>query len=231
MKTIGILGGMSWESTADYYRMLNRGINDSLGKLHSAKILMYSFDFDEIEILQSQNRWDELADMLLKEAVNLEKSGADFILIATNTMHKVVNKLEENLNIPILHIADVTAEDILNRGDKKVALFGTKFTMEEDFYKGRISEKYGLDVVIPNDDEMNEIHRIIYTELCLGNIKEESKTTLLKIIDRLKKEQNIEGVILGCTELPLLIKQKDTDVNVYNTSEIHCKFAIEKSIK
>lgn len=231
MKTIGILGGMSWESTADYYRFLNKGINAKLGKLHSAKILLHSFDFNDIEELQRHNKWEELSVMLLKEALTLETSGADFILIATNTMHKLVEKIETKLTIPVLHIADVTGQEILKNGVKKVALFGTRFTMEEDFYKGRIQSNFGIEVVTPNNSEMNEIHRIIYTELCLGIIKKESKDTLVKIIKRLKTHENIEGVILGCTELPLIIKPEDTDVTIYNTTEIHCKYAIEESTK
>jgi aspartate racemase len=230
MKTIGILGGMSWESTADYYRLINKYINNCMGKLHSAKIILYSFDFDEIEQLQHQNRWEELAELLCARALDLQKCGADFILIATNTMHKVAGEIEKRLSVPVIHIADVTAEEIVKDCIGKVALFGTKFTMSEDFYKGRIKEKYNIEVAIPNEKEMDEIHRIIYSELCMGIVKDESRKKMVAIAERMKEEEGIEGLILGCTELPMIISQRDLSIKVYNTTEIHSKHAAEKSI-
>ncbi|AXT71060.1 aspartate/glutamate racemase family protein [Vibrio sp. dhg] len=226
MKTVGMLGGMSWESTASYYKALNEGVKSRLGGLHSAKICLYSVDFDEIEKLQHQGKWSETALILAEAAKSVERGGADFLMICTNTMHKVVPEIESQISIPILHIADATAESLVQDGVTKVGLLGTRFTMEQDFYKGRISEKFGIDVVVPTADEQTVVHDIIYKELCLGEIKTESRDRYLKIIANLHA-QGAQAVILGCTEIALLVKQSDTTVPLYDTTEIHAAHGVE----
>ncbi|WP_440878860.1 aspartate/glutamate racemase family protein [Vibrio natriegens] len=226
MKTVGMVGGMSWESTASYYKALNEGVKSRLGGLHSAKICLYSVDFDEIEKLQHQGKWSETALILAEAAKSVERGGADFLMICTNTMHKVVPEIESQISIPILHIADATAESLVQNGVTKVGLLGTRFTMEQDFYKGRISEKFGIDVVVPTADEQTVVHDIIYQELCLGEIKTESRDRYLKIIANLHA-QGAEAVILGCTEIALLVKQSDTTVPLYDTTEIHAAHGVE----
>lgn len=226
MKTIGMLGGMSWESTASYYKALNEGVKSQLGGLHSAKICLYSVDFDEIEKLQHQGKWSETALILAQAAKSVERGGADFLMICTNTMHKVVPEIESHISIPILHIADATAETLARDGITKVGLLGTRFTMEQDFYKGRISEKFGIEVVVPNVDEQTVVHDIIYQELCLGEIKSESRDSYVQIIANLH-EQGAQAVILGCTEIALLVKQSDTSVPLYDTTEIHAARGVE----
>ncbi|MFZ6039875.1 aspartate/glutamate racemase family protein [Vibrio natriegens] len=226
MKTVGMVGGMSWESTASYYKALNEGVKSRLGGLHSAKICLYSVDFDEIEKLQHQGKWSETALILAEAAKSVERGGADFLMICTNTMHKVVPEIESQISIPILHIADATAESLVQNGVTKVGLLGTRFTMEQDFYKGRISEKFGIDVVVPTADEQTVVHDIIYQELCLGEIKSESRDRYLKIIANLHA-QGAQAVILGCTEIALLVKQSDTTVPLYDTTEIHAAHGVE----
>ncbi|ANQ21856.1 aspartate racemase [Vibrio natriegens] len=226
MKTVGMLGGMSWESTASYYKALNEGVRSRLGGLHSPKICLYSVDFDEIEKLQHQGKWSETALILAEAAKSVERGGADFLMICTNTMHKVVPEIESQISIPILHIADATAESLVQDGVTKVGLLGTRFTMEQDFYKGRISEKFGIDVVVPTADEQTVVHDIIYQELCLGEIKSESRDRYLKIIANLHA-QGAQAVILGCTEIALLVKQSDTTVPLYDTTEIHAAHGVE----
>ncbi|WP_329351514.1 aspartate/glutamate racemase family protein [Vibrio natriegens] len=226
MKTVGMLGGMSWESTASYYKALNEGVKSRLGGLHSAKICLYSVDFDEIEKLQHQGKWSETALILAEAAKSVERGGADFLMICTNTMHKVVPEIESQISIPILHIADATAESLVQNGVTKVGLLGTRFTMEQDFYKGRISEKFGIDVVVPTADEQTVVHDIIYQELCLGEIKTESRDRYLKIIANLHA-QGAQAVVLGCTEIALLVKQSDTTVPLYDTTEIHAAHGVE----
>ncbi|ANQ26539.1 aspartate racemase [Vibrio natriegens] len=226
MKTVGMLGGMSWESTASYYKALNEGVKSRLGGLHSAKICLYSVDFDEIEKLQHQGKWSETALILAEAAKSVERGGADFLMICTNTMHKVVPEIESEISIPILHIADATAESLVQDGVTKVGLLGTRFTMEQDFYKGRISEKFGIDVVVPTAEEQTVVHDIIYQELCLGEIKTESRDRYLKIIANLHA-QGAQAVILGCTEIALLVKQSDTTVPLYDTTEIHAAHGVE----
>ncbi|WP_243974074.1 aspartate/glutamate racemase family protein [Vibrio natriegens] len=226
MKTVGMLGGMSWESTVSYYKALNEGVKSKLGGLHSAKICLYSVDFDEIEKLQHQGKWSETALILAEAAKSVERGGADFLMICTNTMHKVVPEIESQISIPILHIADATAESLVQDGVTKVGLLGTRFTMEQDFYKGRISEKFGIDVVVPTADEQTVVHDIIYQELCLGEIKTESRDRYLKIIANLHA-QGAQAVILGCTEIALLVKQSDTTVPLYDTTEIHAAHGVE----
>ncbi len=230
MKKIGLIGGMSWESSLEYYRIINETVKQKLGGLHSAECVMYSVDFDEIEKLQHQGKWEELTQIMIDCAQRIEKAGANLIIICTNTMHKMAEEVESSINIPLLHIADATAEKIKGKGFKKVGLLGTKFTMEEDFYKGRLIDKHAIEVIIPNSEEMQIIHDIIFNELCLGEIKETSKEQYKKIIINLA-EKGAEGVILGCTEIPLLIKQEDVEVPLFDTTRIHAEFAVDYAIK
>ncbi len=223
-----MIGGMSWESTASYYKFINEGVKDKLGGLHSAKICMYSVDFDEIEKLQHQDNWKETANILSKAAQSVESGGADFLLICTNTMHKVAPEIEKNISIPILHIADATAKTLIKDGIKKVGLLGTKFTMEQDFYKRRLIDKFNIDVVVPNDEDMNTIHKIIYSELCMGTISNDSRSVYLEIINSLY-ENGAEAVILGCTEIALLVQQKHTSIPLYDTTLIHANYAVEQA--
>ena len=230
MKTIGLLGGMSWESTIGYYRSINKGIKDALGGLHSAKIAMYSVDFDPIEKLQHDGNWEETANILCEAAKNVQRAGADFLLICTNTMHKVAPQIQKAIDIPLLHIADATAEVILKKGMKTVGLLGTAFTMEQDFYKGRLNENYGLTVLVPNETDRKIVHNIIYKELCLGNTLQASKVEYLRIIESLAN-QGAEAVILGCTEIGMLVEQKDTETALLDTTYIHAKKAVEWAIQ
>lgn len=229
MKTIGMLGGMSWESTASYYKAINEGVKDSLGGLHSAKICLYSVDFDEIGKLQHQGQWDETAKILSEAARSVEAAGADFLLICTNTMHKVASEIESAISIPLLHIADATAEKLVSDDVKRVGLLGTQFTMEQDFYKGRLSEKFDIEVIVPETGQQDVVHNIIYSELCLGKITDESKQQYLEIINCLH-EQGAEAVILGCTEIALLVQQEHTTVPLYDTTEIHAAQAVKLAI-
>ena len=228
MKTIGLIGGMSWESTVTYYNIINRTVKEELGGLHSAKLLLYSVDFAEIEKCQSAGNWGESADILSEAARNLEKAGADFIVICTNTMHKVAPEIQKEINIPIVHIADVTAEELKKNHIKKVALLGTKYTMTQDFYKERI-EDAGIEVIIPDEEDVELVNHIIYDELCLGEIKEASRKQYVRVIEALK-ERGAEGVILGCTEIGLLVKQKDSSLPVFDTTQIHANLAAIKAI-
>lgn len=230
MKTIGLIGGMSWESTLSYYKAINQGVKKQLGGLHSAKLVLFSVDFDEIEKLQHQGKWQETADILSDAAQSLEKAGADFFLICTNTMHKVAEQVQNSVNIPLLHIADATAQALVDCNITKVGLLGTAFTMEQDFYKGRLTEKFGIEVLVPNLEQRAQIHQIIYQELCLGKIEPESKSTYLDIVDELY-QQGCEAVILGCTEIALLIQQQDTRVPLFDTTQIHAERAIEVSLE
>ena len=229
MKIIGLIGGMSWESTVTYYQLINETVKEKLGGLHSAKILLYSVDFDEIEKYQASGAWDMSADVLSQAAINLEKAGADFIVICTNTMHKVVPEVQKHISIPIIHIAEATAEELMKNGITKVALLGTKYTMTQEFYKDKLLGA-GIEVVIPNPDEIEIVNNIIYKELCLGIISEESKKKYLEIIDDLK-ESGAQGVILGCTEIGLLVQQKDTDLPVFDTTQIHAIKAAQCSME
>lgn len=229
MKTIGLLGGMSWESSIGYYRAINEGIKNHLGGLHSAKIAMYSVDFDPIEKLQHEGDWEGTACILSEAAQKVQSAGADFLLICTNTMHKVAPQIEESIDIPLLHIADATAEELVREGIRTVGLLGTAFTMEQDFYKGRLSENYGLRVLVPNEDDRKIVHEIIYQELCLGKIEPDSKAEYLRIIDQLST-QGADAVILGCTEIGMLVSQSDTHVKLFDTTVIHAKKAVEYAI-
>ncbi len=231
MKKIGMLGGMSWESTSTYYKLLNEEVKNRLGGLHSAKIILSSVDFEEIEKFQHSSLWDETAVILSKEAKAVENANADFLIICTNTMHKVAPQIEQNINIPILHIADATGEALVKEDIKKVALLGTKFTMTEAFYKNRIEEKFNVQVVVPNEEEQNIVHDVIYKELCLGVCNRTSRDEYIKIIKRLEKEHGCEGVILGCTEISMLIKQGYVDIPIFDTTKLHVLSAIEYALK
>ena len=229
MKTIGMLGGMSWQSTTSYYKAINEGVRDSLGGLHSAKIVLYSVDFDEIEKLQHQGLWDEMAEILVGAAKSIESAGADFLLICTNTMHKVADAIQAQINIPVLHIADATAEQLIKDGISKIGLLGTRFTMEQDFYKGRLIDDFGLKVVVPSTSDQTIIHDVIYNELCLGQILDDSRKKFLNIVDKLY-QQGAQAVILGCTEIALLINQSDTAIPLYDTTTIHAEAAVKLAL-
>lgn len=229
MKTIGLIGGMSWESTVTYYKIINETVKEKLGGLHSAKCMLYSIDFQEIEECQANGNWEKSGEILGEAANNLEKAGADFIVICTNTMHKVINQIKEKISIPILHIAEMTAEKILEKGLKNIALLGTKYTMEQDFYKSKLIEKE-INVIIPDKNDIEIINKVIYDELCLGTINSNSKKKFLEIVDKLRSK-GAEGIILGCTEIGLLIKNEDTDVPLFDTAVIHAEEAAIYSIK
>ena len=229
MKTIGLIGGMSWESSIEYYRVINETAREKLGGLHCAKSIMVTVDFGEIEQLQNEGKWEKVTQILITAAKNLEKCGADFILICTNTMHKLADQLQRHIEIPLLHIADATAEKIKAKGIESVLLLGTRITMEEDFYKARLERKYGLKVMTPPVEERKIVHDIIYNELCLGTIKPASKMTYVGIIERMFRE-GAEGVILGCTEIGLLVKEADSPVPVFDTAKIHAVAAVEYAL-
>ncbi|MFV0577033.1 MAG: aspartate/glutamate racemase family protein [Vibrio sp.] len=226
MKTIGLIGGMSWESTVSYYQQINEGVKQKLGGLHSAKIAMYSVDFAEIETLQHQGKWEETGEILAKAAKSVELAGADCLLICTNTMHKVADQIAQHIDIPILHIADATAAQLQKDGINKVGLLGTKFTMEQDFYKQRLVEQFGIEVVIPDDVQRETVHQVIYQELCQGNIRPESRKQYLDIIQDLYAH-GAQAVILGCTEIALLVSNEYTDVPLYDTTQIHANAAVD----
>ena len=229
MKTIGMIGGMSWESSIEYYRIINETVRQNLGGLHSAKSIMYSVDFAEIESLQAAGLWDEATDLMVDAARHVESGGADFILICTNTMHRMAEAVQNQIDILLLHIADATADRIKDHGLKKVGLLGTKFTMEEDFYKGRLVTMHDLEILLPGDDERELVHRVIYDELVMGEIKASSKARYIEVINGLV-ERGAEGVILGCTEIGLLIGQDDVRVPVFDTTHIHATAAVEYAL-
>lgn len=229
MKIIGLIGGMSWESSAEYYRIINETVKERLGGLHSGKILMYSVDFQEIEQLQHAEKWNEATQFMTDAARRLEKGGAEFVLIGTNTMHKMADEVASAINIPLLHIADAAAAAIKEKGIQKVGLLGTKFTMEQDFYKGRLADRYHLDVLIPDIGDREIVHRIIYDELCLGQILDESRNKFRQIIQKLVKN-GAQGIILGCTEIPLLVKSEDSPVPLFDTTLIHARKAVEYAL-
>jgi aspartate racemase len=230
MKTIGLIGGMSWESSIEYYRIINETAKQKLGGLHSAKSLMVTVDFAEIEKLQHEDRWDEAAQILIKCAQDLERGGADCIVLCTNTMHKLAYQIIASVNIPFLHIADATAEKIVTAGMKKIGLLGTRFTMEHDFYKGRLIHNFGLDVLVPNEADRNIIHRVIYEELVQGKNLDTSRTEYKRIMQSLIAD-GAEGIILGCTEIELLVKQEDSRVPLFPTTQIHATAAVEFALK
>jgi aspartate racemase len=226
MKTIGLLGGMSWESTVSYYRLINEGVKNTLGGSHSAKIAMVSVDFDPIEKLQNSGDWDAMAVILTDAAKGVEAAGADLVLICTNTMHKVAGEIESAIGIPLLHIADATAEALIRDGIGTVGLLGTAFTMEQDFYKGRLDSIHGLKVLTPDGKGRADVHRVIYEELILGKIRKDSKSRYLEVINDLANA-GAQAVILGCTEIGLLVQQADTEVPLYDTTAIHASKAVE----
>lgn len=228
MKTIGLIGGMSWESTVTYYQIVNEVVKEELGGLHSAKVILNSVDFAEIEEYQAKGLWDASAEVLANAAISLEKAGADFVVICTNTMHKVAPYVQSRISIPLIHIAEATANELCDNNITKVGLIGTKYTMTQDFYKSKLIEN-GIDVLIPEGDDINVINDIIYNELCLGQIKEDSKREYLRVIDDLKA-RGAQGIILGCTEIGLLIKQADTDLKVFDTTVIHATKAAHTAL-
>ncbi|WP_418114646.1 aspartate/glutamate racemase family protein [Vibrio scophthalmi] len=230
MKTVGLIGGMSWESTTSYYKAINEGVKAQLGGLHSAKICLYSVDFHEIEQLQHQGRWDDTAEILSQAAQSVQAGGADFVLICTNTMHKVAPLIQQAISIPILHIADATAMQLVSDGVRKVGLLGTRFTMEQDFYKQRLTEQFGIEVVIPDEPQRNLVHDVIYDELCQGIVSETSRQEYLQIIASLA-EQGAQTVILGCTEIALLVEQNHTTVPLYDTTQIHAEAAVRHALQ
>jgi aspartate racemase len=230
MKTIGLLGGMSWESTALYYRQINELVKQKLGGFHSAKIAVVSVDFHEIEELQHKGQWDRAGEELAKAGLQVEAAGADFLLICTNTMHKVAPQIETAIKIPLLHIADATAEQIKGQGIKTIGLLGTRFTMEEDFYAGRLKEKHGLQVLIPPREDRELVHRVIFEELVLGVVKEESRAKFLRIMKSLQGE-GVEGVIEGCTEIVMLVQQEHTKIPLFDTTAIHAQKAVEMALR
>ena len=229
MKTIGLLGGMSWESTETYYRIINEGVKEKFGGLHSAKICLFSVDFDEIEKLQHSGNWSETAKILGDAAQSIEAGGADFLVMCTNTMHRVAREIESSIHIPLLHIADATAEKITSKGLRKVGLLGTKYTMEQDFYKGRLIEHHGIEVLVPNHKDRDFIHDVIYNELCIGKINKESRAGYVRIIENLA-DQGAQAVILGCTEIALLVQQEHTSAPLFDTTKIHALKALEEAL-
>jgi len=230
MKIIGLLGGMSWESTMGYYRIINETVKERLGGLHSAEMVIYSVDFQDIEQLQHKGEWDRLTEIMVRCAQYIQKAGADFLLIATNTMHLMAEEIERKLPIPLLHIADATAEEIGNQGITTVGLLGTCFTMEKDFYRGRLIKKHGLNVLIPNREDRKLVHKVIYEELCQGIINKQSEREYHRIIDDLSN-QGAQGIILGCTELSLLVKLDKAAVPLFDTMEIHACKAVDWALE
>jgi len=230
MKTIGLIGGTSWNSTLEYYRILNETVKKKLGGSHSAKCILYSIDFEDIRESLNDEKWEDVAKILIDASKRIEKAGADFILICANTLHKIVDDIQENISIPILNIIEVTAEKIKEQGIKKVGLIGTRFTMKEDFYKKILEEKYSIEVVLPDKKDIETLHGIISDELCKGIIKQGSKERIKKIINNLTSRR-AEGIILGCTELPLLIKQEDIDMPIFDTTRIHAISAVECALE
>lgn len=230
MKTIGLIGGMSWESSLEYYRIINESIKQRLGGLHSAKCLMFSVDFAEMEEMQHKGQWDEAALVLVDAARRLEKGGAELLVLCTNTMHRLAPQIIASVQIPFLHIADATAKKITQDGYRRVGLLGTRFTMEQDFYKGRLTDQFGLEVLIPLEEQRKVVHDVIYHELCLGRIEQASRERYIEIIKSLEA-RGAEAVILGCTEIELLIRQSDSPLPIYPTTSIHAQAAVEKALE
>jgi aspartate racemase len=230
MKTIGLVGGMSWESTLEYYRVINQYTKERLGGFHSAKIVLYSVDFAEVESQQHEGRWEDLTRLMTDAAQRVERAGAELLVICTNTMHKMADDVQRDIRIPVLHIVDVTAAAIQSRQMKKVGLLGTRFTMEQDFYKQRLIRKHGLEVLIPEEKEREDIHNILYDELCLGEIKEPSKGVFQNIIAGLES-RGAQGIILGCTEIPLLVSQEDYKIPLFDTTTLHARAAVDFALE
>jgi aspartate racemase len=230
MKTIGLIGGMSWESTVPYYRIINETVRERLGGLHSAKLVLYSVDFQEIELQQHSGDWNEAGRMLAQAGRSLQAAGADFLVLCTNTMHKVTDAIETAVNIPLFHIADPTAQEIKQAGLKKVGLLGTRFTMEQEFYRGRLRDQHHLDVLIPDDADREVVHKVIYEELCLGLMRDASRVEYRRIIRGLV-DQGAQGVILGCTEISMLVRPSDSPVPLFDTTSIHARKAAEWALR
>lgn len=229
MKTIGLIGGMSWESTITYYQLLNEAAKDTLGGLHSAKILLYSVDFFEIEALMSRGDWDAAANLLGGVAERLQRAGADFVLICTNTLHKVAPEVQARITIPLVHIAEAAADELLAKGIRRVALLGTKYTMTQEFYRDKLTNR-GIEVLIPEGDDIDMVNRVIFDELCLGIVKPESKAEYLRVINELRL-RGAEGVLLGCTELGLIVSQEDVALPLFDTTVIHAKKAAQLALE
>ena len=230
MKTIGLIGGMSWESSAEYYRIINETVRDRLGGLHSARSLMYSVEFAEVEALQHRGDWPRLTALMVDAAQRLERGGADFLVLCTNTMHKAADEMQRGVSIPLLHIADATAAEVKGRGLSKVGLLGTRFTMEEDFYRGRLAEQHGLKVLIPTEAEREIVDRVIYEELCTGKIVAASREDYRRVMAHLA-EQGAQGIVLGCTEIGLLVRDEDSQVPLFDTTRIHAVAAAEYALE
>lgn len=229
MKTIGLLGGMSWESTELYYRRINQLVKQRLGGLHSAKVVLYSVDFQEVETLQQRGDWDRAGEILAEGAKRVAAGGADFLLICTNTMHRVAPAVENAVRIPLLHLADATGEKVRAAGLRTIGLLGTNFTMVQDFYRGRLENRYGLKVLVPPPDDRAIVHAVIYNELCLGSVREESRNEYLRIMAGLQA-RGAEGVIEGCTEIGILVQQAHTDIPLFDTTAIHCEAAVDTAL-
>jgi aspartate racemase len=229
MRTIGMIGGMSWESSAIYYWMVNEAVKERLGGHHSAETVMYSVDFAPIKHLQHEGRWEEMAASLAEAARKVEQGGADFIVLCTNTMHRMAEAITEAVSIPLLHIADATAEEVKARGIRNVGLLATQFTMEQDFYKGRLANRHGLEILVPDEEERRLVHDVIYNELCLGEIRPSSRQAYRQIMDCLV-ERGAEAVILGCTEITMLVGQEDASVPLFDTTRIHAEKAVELAL-
>jgi len=230
VKTIGLLGGMSWESTVEYYRRINEHVKRRLGGLHSARIVLYSVDFEEVEQLQHADQWEAAARLMIAAARRVERGGGDFLVICTNTMHKVADPVAAAVSIPLLHIADATAEKIKEAGISGVGLLGTRFTMEQEFYRGRLEDRHGLEVLVPDEQDRQLVHAAIYDELCVGVIREESRREYVRIIDDLIA-QGAEGVILGCTEISLLVQPQHASCPLFDTTEIHAAKAVDWALE
>ena len=226
MKTLGLIGGMSWESTVPYYRLINEGVKARLGGLHSAKLVLYSVDFAEVEALQRAGQWQAAGQMLAQAAHSLHAAGAQALVLCTNTMHKVADAIESAVDVPFIHIADATARAVSAAGLQKVGLLGTRFTMEQDFYKARLQNAFGLDVLVPSQNDRNEAHRIIYDELCLGQVHDASREAYRRIMGQLASE-GVQGIILGCTEIGLLVSDKDSPVPLFDTTALHAQAAVD----
>jgi aspartate racemase len=224
MKTIGLIGGLSWQSSLEYYRIINEAVRQKLGGLHSARIVMHSFDLAEMAALQQEGDWESVARLITSAALKLEEAGADLLVICTNTMHRVADEVQRDIKIPLLHIADATAEEIKTASLKKVGLLGTKFTMEEDFCKGRFARKHGLEVIIPDEDEREIVNRTVYEELCVGRVVPSSRQKFRRVMENLVAK-GAEGIILGCTEIYLLVEKQDVQVPVFDTTRIHAESA------
>lgn len=230
MKTIGVIGGVTWESTLEYYRIMNEAVKERLGGYHSPKVLLYSVNFDEVFHLQKSGNDPGLLEMMLRIARNLEGGGAECLVIAANTLHRLADEIESRISIPLLHIADATAEKIKDRKIEKVGLLGTKYTMEEDFYRRRLKERHGIETLVPDEEDRRLVHRVIMRELALGTIRVESREKYLEIMKKLV-EGGAEGIILGCTEIPLLLRQEHTDIPVFDTTDIHARAAVDFALQ